>query len=188
MKTKPRPQRSRSSVSHSHFFKKLMTFSSARPRLHSHKGCQRDSNRSARSESLTPDKALTSVYRGLFRGHGSSVQITRMEAGWNSAPLFGRVVVVTQSTRQFPRPVFVLPQVHETPFTRSVDRLSLWMQKPVHAHFDGPITLHVVDLQRPWHQHALCVSGADIVLDTLSQLFSTESHSALVVVKLHVFV
>src|SRR5215469_9521546 len=56
MKTKPRPQRNRSSVSDSHFFKKLMTFSSVRPRLHSHKRCQRDSNRSARSESLSRDK------------------------------------------------------------------------------------------------------------------------------------
>ena len=69
-----------------------------------------------------------------------------MEAGWNSALLFGRVVVVTKRARQFPRPVFVLPQIHETPFTRSVDRLSFRMQKTVHAHFDGPITLHVVDL------------------------------------------
>jgi len=86
------------------------------------------------------------MFTGAYRGHGSSVQIIRMEAAWNSEPRFGRVAVVTQRARQFPRPVFVLLQIHETSFTRSNDRLSFRMQKPAHARFDASITLHVVDL------------------------------------------
>ena len=76
---------------------------------------------------------------------GTSAQV-KTSYVWSSTPLFSGVVVVTKRPRQFPRPVFVLPQIYETPFTCSIDGLGFRVQKPVHAHFDGSITLHVVNL------------------------------------------
>src|SRR5258707_7337706 len=96
------------------------------------------------------------------------------------------VVVVTQYASQLPASVFVLPQLHEARFSRSVSGLGLGMQKPMHSHLDCSITLHVIDLQRARHQHPLCVASTNIIFDTLGELLAAQRYAALVMVKLNV--
>ena len=96
------------------------------------------------------------------------------------------MVVVAQNARQLPVAVFVLPQLHEARFTRSVTGLGLGMQKSVHSHLNRSVAFHVVDPQSAGHQHPLRVTGADVVFDAFRELLSAQHYAALVMVKLDV--
>ena len=50
-------------------------------------------------------------------------------------------MIIAQHTRNLPRAVPVLPQMHKACFSLTVDRLGLGMQKTVHAQLDGSISL-----------------------------------------------
>ena len=79
------------------------------------------------------------------------------------------MVVVTDDARNFPRAVFVLPQMNEL---RLANRLCVVMSrvvKAVNAHLNSAKTLHGVDLQSSWNQLA-GYFAADILLYAVGQI------------------
>ena len=62
-------------------------------------------------------------------------------------------MVVAEHARDLPRSIFVLPQVNELPFTVPDLRMSR-MMKPMRAHLDRAVTLHVIDLERAGNELA----------------------------------
>src|SRR5207245_6522649 len=95
-------------------------------------------------------------------------------------------MIIAQHTRNLPRAVPVLPQMHKACFSLTVDRLGLGMQKTVHAQLDGSIAFHVVNLHSSRHQDSLCVACADVVLDALGEFLPAQRYASLVMVKLHI--
>jgi len=95
-------------------------------------------------------------------------------------------MVVTQHARQFPNAVLALPQLDEARFTGSVGRLGFWMHKAVHAHLDGSVALHVIDLQRTGDEHPLGVASTDVVFNAFRELLPAQRYAALVVIELDV--
>src|SRR5204863_6341187 len=96
--------------------------------------------------------------------------------------LFRRcVMIVAQHSRDLPRSILVLPQVHESPLAHAFRILMARMMKTVHTHFNRSEPLHVKHLQSPWHQFPRNFA-ADIFLHALRQRRSTQSHAALIVI------
>jgi len=63
---------------------------------------------------------------------------------WN---LIGHgVVVVADGPGDFPRAVFVLPQVNEFSFADWLGILVAWVVEAVNTHFDCAVAFHVMDL------------------------------------------
>src|SRR5579859_1341857 len=75
-----------------------------------------------------------------------------------------RMVVIAQYSRDFPCAILVPPEMDEATFAGPVCCFCFLVEKAVNAHFDRPVALHVVDLQRAGHQDALGVAGANVVL------------------------
>src|ERR1700688_543086 len=92
------------------------------------------------------------LFSRLVRDNGhleSKVELDR-----NASLLCGRVVVVADGPGNFPRAVFVLPEMNELAFA---DALGFFMSRVVEAmdaHLDGAIALHVIHLQRTGNEFA----------------------------------
>src|SRR5271163_2844297 len=103
-----------------------------------------------------------------------------------AGPLLGRsVVVVTDDAGNFPRAVFVLPEMNELAFANSFCIFMPGVVEAVNADLHCSIALHGVDLQGSWNQLAGHFA-ADILLDGVGQSDFAEGDSALIVIKLHV--
>ena len=55
-------------------------------------------------------------------------------------------MVVADDSRNFPRAVFVLPQVNEFSFADWLGILVAWVVEAVNTHFDCAVAFHVMDL------------------------------------------
>src|ERR1700746_1603346 len=94
-------------------------------------------------------------------------------------------MVIADDPGDFPRPVFVLPQVDEAPLADRFGILMTRMVKAVNADFHRAIALHVVNLQRRGQELSRRFA-ANVLLDALGQPRAAEGDAALVVVKLDV--
>jgi len=63
-------------------------------------------------------------------------------------------MVVADDPCNFPRAVFVLPQMNELAFTDALGFLVSRVVETMDAHLDRAIALHVIHLQRPWNEFA----------------------------------
>jgi len=94
-------------------------------------------------------------------------------------------MVIADHARDFPRAVFVLPQMNELAFAHSFGVVMAGMVKPVNAHLNKAVTLHVVDLQRSGNKFAGDFA-ADIFLDAVGQGRLAKRKAALIVVELNI--
>jgi hypothetical protein len=85
-------------------------------------------------------------------------------------------MVVAYGASNFPRPVFVLPEVDESAFADRLSVLMPWMVKAMNAHFDRPIALHVINLQRFGKKFSRRFA-ANVVLNAFRELCAAEGNA-----------
>jgi len=94
-------------------------------------------------------------------------------------------MVVADNPGNFPRAVFVLPEMNELAFTDALGFLMSRVVEAVDAHLDRAIALHVIHLQSAWNEFAGRFA-ADILLDAVGQCRFADGDTALIVVKLDI--
>src|SRR5205814_10442100 len=73
------------------------------------------------------------------------------------------VVVITDDPCNFPRAIFVLPQMNKFPFAHWLRVVVPRMVETVNTHLHRAIAFQMINLQRPWNDFASHFS-ADVVL------------------------
>src|SRR5437762_6630878 len=77
--------------------------------------------------------------------------------------LYRGVVVITDDPCDFPRAIFVLPQMNKFPFAHRLRVVVPRMVETVNAHLHRSVAFQTIDLQRPWNDFAGHFS-TDVVL------------------------
>src|SRR5580692_4268691 len=95
------------------------------------------------------------------------------------------MMVVANGSGNFPRAVFVLPEMNELAFTDGLGILMSRVMEAMDTHLDRAIALHVIHLQRPWNEFTGRFT-ADILFYAVGQCGFAEGEATLVVVKLDI--
>ena len=95
------------------------------------------------------------------------------------------VMVVTDDPGNFPRAVFVSPQLNELPFPNWFCVIMPRVVEAMNTHLYRTIALHVIHLYCP-RQEFPGHFAADILPYASDQIFFTQCYSTLIVIKLHI--